>query len=480
VRLASLRLLALATALFAGGCFDSLVGGECQDGFAQDGSRCVAINPDASDLPDAADGMIDPDAADAMIDPDARDGAPRDARDGGDVDASVDAGPNDPDANVDAGPNDPDANVDAGPNDPDANVDAGPNDPDASVDAGPNDPDARVDAGGGGGADAGVDAGPNDPDASVDAGGGGGADAGVDAGPNDPDASVDADGGGGADASVDADPSAPDAGVDAGPNDPDASVDATLPVDALVCDPPLTECFGECVDTETDPDNCGACGTVCGTGLCEMGECVGETVGHVVLIGHDYSTWRTAQARVLGNAVALAPGNPIRVVFYRGNAASGFLEQVSGAITSGLGSSGRTWEFVVANTDDELRDLLRTNSALIVLPQDGDGSAIEATGAASQVQLNQFLARGGSIVVLEGTRGQSHKFLVGAQLLAVTGPMSITNQTVSVFAPTDAVATSVPTPYRAESRSVSFTLSNGTHVVVDSLFRPVVVHLTVD
>jgi hypothetical protein len=388
VRLASLRFLALATALFAGGCFDSLVGGECQDGFAQDGSRCVAINPDA---------------ADAMIDPDARDGAPRDARDGGDDDV-------------------------------DASVDAGPNDPDANVDAGPNDPDASVDAGGGGGADASVDAGPNDPDA----------------------------------------------GVDAGPNDPDASVDATPPVDALVCDPPLTECFGECVDTEIDPDNCGACGTVCGTGLCEMGECVGETVGHVVLIGHDYSTWRTAQARVLGNAVALAPGNPIRVVFYRGNAASGFLEQVSAAITSGLGSSGRTWEFEVANTDDELRDLLRTNSALIVLPQDGTGDAVEATGAASQVQLNQFLARGGSIVVLEGTRGQSHRFLVGAQLLAVTGPMSITNQTVSVIAPTDAVATAVPTPYRAESRSVSFTLSNGTHVVVDSLFRPVVVHLTVD
>jgi hypothetical protein len=403
VRLASLRFLALATALFAGGCFDSLVGGECQDGFAQDGSRCVAINPDASDLPDGPDGMTDPDAADAMIDPDARDGAPRDARDGGDDDV-------------------------------DASVDAGPNDPDANVDAGPNDPDASVDAGGGGGADASVDAGPNDPDA----------------------------------------------GVDAGPNDPDASVDATPPVDALVCDPPLTECFGECVDTEIDPDNCGACGTVCGTGLCEMGECVGETVGHVVLIGHDYSTWRTAQARVLGNAVALAPGNPIRVVFYRGNAASGFLEQVSAAITSGLGSSGRTWEFEVANTDDELRDLLRTNSALIVLPQDGTGDAVEATGAASQVQLNQFLARGGSIVVLEGTRGQSHRFLVGAQLLAVTGPMSITNQTVSVIAPTDAVATAVPTPYRAESRSVSFTLSNGTHVVVDSLFRPVVVHLTVD
>jgi hypothetical protein len=479
VRLAPLRLFAFAIALLAGGCFDSLVGGECRNGFTEDGTQCVPIGgPDASDV----DAMIDPDAADAMIDPDARDGAPRDARDGGDddVDASVDAGPNDPDANVDAGPNDPDANVDAGPNDPDASVDGGGGGgADAGVDAGPNDPDASVDGGGGGGADAGVDAGPNDPDASVDAGGGGGADASVDAGPNDPDASVDG-GGGGVDASVDADPSAPDAGVDAGPNDPDASVDAIPPIDALVCDPPLTACFGECVNTDDDPDNCGACGTVCGSGLCEMGECVGETVGHVVLIGHDYSTWRSGQARLLGNAVALAPGNPIRVVFYRGNAASGFLEQVSAAITSGLGSSGRTWEFVIASTDDELRDLLRTNSALIVLPQDGTGDAIEATGAASQVQLNQFLARGGSIVVLEGTRGQSHRFLVGAQLLAVAGPMGITDQTVNVVAPTDALATAVPTMYRAESRSVSFTLSNGTHVVVDSLLRPVVVHLTVD
>ena len=43
------------------------------------------------------------------------------------------------------------------------------------------------------------------------------------------------------------------------------------------CDPAcsggLTCCGGECVDTKTDPNNCGVCGTVCRSGLCVNGLC---------------------------------------------------------------------------------------------------------------------------------------------------------------------------------------------------------------
>src|SRR5260370_9760369 len=37
------------------------------------------------------------------------------------------------------------------------------------------------------------------------------------------------------------------------------------------CPPGLTLCHGKCVNTKTDPKNCGVCGTVCVSGLCVNG-----------------------------------------------------------------------------------------------------------------------------------------------------------------------------------------------------------------
>src|SRR5260221_10727020 len=37
------------------------------------------------------------------------------------------------------------------------------------------------------------------------------------------------------------------------------------------CRPGLTLCHGKCVNTKTDPKNCGVCGTVCVSGLCVNG-----------------------------------------------------------------------------------------------------------------------------------------------------------------------------------------------------------------
>jgi hypothetical protein len=52
---------------------------------------------------------------------------------------------------------------------------------------------------------------------------------------------------------------------------------AAEPAPATCADQGLTDCAGVCVDPQTDPNNCGVCGTVCASGQCAGGLCV-ETV----------------------------------------------------------------------------------------------------------------------------------------------------------------------------------------------------------
>ena len=85
-----------------------------------------------------------------------------------------------------------------------------------------------------------------------------------------------------------------------------------------MCPPPLVDCNGECVDLNSDPLNCGSCGNVCPTGLCQGRTCVGATVGHVVLMCMNYeqSLQNAPQTVLLGNAVFLPLRNPVRVLAY--------------------------------------------------------------------------------------------------------------------------------------------------------------------
>ena len=244
------------------------------------------------------------------------------------------------------------------------------------------------------------------------------------------------------------------------------------------CAEPTEWCVDECVTLQDDPDHCGACGRRCPTGLCVEGRCLGDPAGHVVLVGHSYAESRPAIRQVVANAVWLASGATIDVVFYEGDATSAALGAVDRAIDEH--ASGRMWRRTVLA--EPLSVALADAEVLVVHAQRASSDAeLRALGAAWSTDLALFVRRGGILVLLdgEGTHAGTWQILDAAGLLSATSRVSVDAAAVSVVAPGDAVAARLPDRYRAERASVAFVgMSLGATVVAHEL-GPVVVHRVV-
>jgi hypothetical protein len=53
----------------------------------------------------------------------------------------------------------------------------------------------------------------------------------------------------------------------------DVATTSTESISLQACKSPQTSCGTKCVDTQSDPNNCGSCGNSCGTGSCYQGSC---------------------------------------------------------------------------------------------------------------------------------------------------------------------------------------------------------------
>ena len=239
-----------------------------------------------------------------------------------------------------------------------------------------------------------------------------------------------------------------------------------------LCFAPRTDCDGICTDLQSDPDNCGACGDVCASGLCDAGVCVGATVGHVVAIGHDYQASEPAMDRVLADAVGLTTGALTRIGYYRG---SSTLEGAQAAAVVGLAQTSRTASSTVL--DDLSREALDEIDAVVIEPQLGDGDASEAAGTTAAQSLATFLAEGHVVVVLETTGGVSYRFADGAGLFTVAAPVDATGTAISVAVPADAVADGVASPYLGRTDTVGYP-GVANPVFTDPSGDAVVFHLT--
>ncbi len=236
-----------------------------------------------------------------------------------------------------------------------------------------------------------------------------------------------------------------------------------------------TACNGSCVDTTTDPLNCGACGVACESLLCAASQCVGSTPGGVVLIGHDYATTQpgTAQARVLSNAVFLAQNSPLHVLTYERYADPSAAAHVDAILNAAAAQFGRAFSTTHTSADSDVTDTLTIENYGVLLVPDQVNALGEvdlgALGATWEPTLTAFTGSGGIVVVLDGGTGaaQMPAFVTSAGLLSVTGQAPLAAGTsLAVFAPTDAVSLGVVSPYAAGANSVALsTEANGGQVI---------------
>jgi hypothetical protein len=254
----------------------------------------------------------------------------------------------------------------------------------------------------------------------------------------------------------------------------------------MMCTAPLQLCDGRCVDLQSDVNNCGRCGHVCRSGICEDGVCADLLTGHLVLVGHDYSGGRGSGTamRLLGNAVFLATGSPVRTLVYEGSASGASVDGVAAAIDYVVERDGRSWAPISVAADD-LGAELRQADALLVHAQVGSSDdALTELGQRIGLAMSQFLLRGGVIVVIEApstSNAGTFRLLQPAGLFEAAAREAIPAQTLEVSAPGDGLAARTTRSYRSPNQSVRFVgvTSPGIQVARDRDGETVVLHRVV-
>jgi hypothetical protein len=245
-----------------------------------------------------------------------------------------------------------------------------------------------------------------------------------------------------------------------------------------ICPLPLEPCGGRCVDPSSDADHCGSCGATCLSGVCNGGQCRRAGVGHLAVIGHDYTVGRYAQNLVVGNAVFMSNPAP-RVLLFTQWAPVANITHTLQAIQQVAAGVRRYTTQTLANYRALPTDLTVDNYDVLLVLSQGDandeqlGSAARLAGPA----ITSFVRAGGSVVVLdgEGNNAGSWQFAAASGLMPLTGHVVVTAETLTVENGTDAIGVGLPLAYRAERSSVAFRgSSSGT--VVSSPFGPVVIH----
>lgn len=249
---------------------------------------------------------------------------------------------------------------------------------------------------------------------------------------------------------------------------------------AASCEAPFVACGTLCIDTRHDPDHCGGCGAVCETGVCSDGVCESPLAGHLVVIGHDYTSRRDAMGRIVGNATLLPRSRTVRVLAYEGAASRESRGGTIAAIEATARETARAWAHEPVEAELVSYRLAFADVFLVHAQSAPQADAARAIGRSWEAALRTFLERGGTVVALVGPSEPGTLTLLESAGLVRGGTATteITGAVVNVVRSSDAVAVGVPLAYRAERASVRLPLELEAAVVTDGI-GPVVAHFAI-
>ncbi len=215
---------------------------------------------------------------------------------------------------------------------------------------------------------------------------------------------------------------------------------------SFTCPPPTILCSGVCVDPTSDPDNCGSCGHVCPSNSCVSSTCVGSAPGHVVVIGHDYTTSpsnASSQARVLSNATFIPASNPLRVMSYEEYSNATAVKNAEALVDAEAKLLGRTVTFVATTSSSTVSSTIDVTTYDVLLVHDQDSAPSGTLGTIgtswdTSGTIATFLHAGGVVIVLTGGTGTAEMpaLTTNANLLSITAQATITGRSPSLLPPT--------------------------------------------
>ena len=232
------------------------------------------------------------------------------------------------------------------------------------------------------------------------------------------------------------------------------------------CDPPFVLCGAQCVDLNIDPNHCGNCGTVCPSGICQGGKCVGANVGHVVVACMDYQTpvAGSPQTVLMGNAVFLPIRNPVRVLAYTEFTTTAARTKVNQDISYAATARGRTFAITNSATYADVTAKLNINDYDVFVIYDqttAPTGQLATVGAAWQTStvLSSFSSAGGVIVALTGgnENDEMDQLFTQSSLLQVSALTSAPATTLYNRAPADALGVNVISPFLSPQSSCTLT-----------------------
>ena len=258
------------------------------------------------------------------------------------------------------------------------------------------------------------------------------------------------------------------------------------------CEEPLFDCNGSCVDRDSDSNNCGGCGKVCPSSVCQAGACVGVQVGHFVGICMNYRTPSSGPAPyILGNSIMLATSNPIRILAYNEHADPTTQQKVDAIIASTV-STPVSISYISDSTQVR-NQLLRANYDVFLVYEQPNAAHDElaSIGDVWASPLESFTYVGGVVVMLDGGQGvaEMSQLFTNTRMLQVTDEVILTPPPLlALRAGGDAIGARHMTtqlPSQADTCVFDTTLTpdqTTSFVITDQpeagTPRPVVVHIT--